>query len=89
MWQPVETAPKDGTKILACYVTENSEYNPITVKWRCYHPNAKGKECWRDSMSDKVIVTHWMPLPKPPYTFFSIFIKLLKALLHKGFRGFI
>lgn len=65
-WQPIETAPKDGSKILACRVTV---YQPETVVWASYHPNAQGKECWRTSSvcgDKRQHLTHWMPLPTPP-----------------------
>ena len=65
-WQPIETAPKDGTVILACF---DKWYHPMAVCWAAYHPNAKGKACWRTSAigGDKVEqLTHWMPLPSPP-----------------------
>ena len=68
-WQPIETAPRDGTPILAMVVidgillartavwisTETSKYNPDGGFWTC--PNLKA-----------IIgeFTHWMPLPEPP-----------------------
>ena len=63
-WQPIETAPKDGTKILVCHI---HYYSPITAWWSSYHPNAKGKETWREDGSNyKLNPTHWMPLPEAP-----------------------
>jgi hypothetical protein len=65
-WDHIDTAPKDGTQILVC-TFPNWRYLPICVRWRNYHPNAKGKECWRDHAGNKVIEpTHWMPEPEPP-----------------------
>ena len=68
-WQPIETAPRDGTLILAMAIyndvvlartakwvkTGVSKYNPEGGYWTC--PNQKS-----------VIgeFTHWMPLPEPP-----------------------
>lgn len=64
-WNPIETAPRDGTVILACninYVT----YSPIAIRWQTYHPNSAGKITWRTLDGWKAEVTHWMPLPEPP-----------------------
>ena len=65
-WQPIETAPKDGTLVLTC--VEGVYYRPITGVWSSYHPNQAGKTCWRTSPvgGDKIAPTHWMPLPDPP-----------------------
>lgn len=68
-WEPIETAPKDGTPILVCYAPQytSNGFLPVAVRWRTYHPNAKGKEEFRDSSGVKVrAITHWMPLPEPP-----------------------
>jgi len=64
MWQPIETAPKDGTPILVCSLN----YWPITACWASYHPNATGKMCWRTApiCGDKVNPLFWMPLMEPP-----------------------
>lgn len=69
-WKPIEIAPKDR-KILGCtWIHELPHlYNPTTIVWASYHPNATGKECWRDSeiCGNKMErVTHWMPIPPPP-----------------------
>lgn len=66
-WLTIDTAPKDGTAILAC--AEGREYVPTTAYWAAYHPNATGKQCWRTSKicGNKIEgLTHWMPLPSPP-----------------------
>ncbi len=58
-WQPIETAPKDMTRVLG-YVEEY-----IVVMWWFTYSN--GRSCWEtvDGESE-VDPTHWMPLPKPP-----------------------
>ena len=66
-WQPIETAPKDGTRILCVMhgVVEivqfdKQEYhkhpNPYWTTWNAYSKN-------RDRGSQPLV---WMPLPEPP-----------------------
>jgi hypothetical protein len=57
MWQPIETAPKDGTRILACNADERAEYI-IVGYFRGAH--------FTDGQWPMIPVTHWMPLPDPP-----------------------
>lgn len=67
MWQPIETAPKDGAEILA------TAKDP-SVKGRNYYGVAQWAEQNRDfpnSVSGwfwpyAIRPTHWMPLPEPP-----------------------
>lgn len=68
-WKLIETAPKDGTTILACCERcyDKNGFAPIAVKWRTYHPNAQGEAEWREMHGHKVQgLTHWMPLPAAP-----------------------
>lgn len=68
-WQPIETAPRDGTTIIVCYARcyDMNGFAPISVQWRAYHPNAEGAKEWRDSNGHRIQgVTHWIPLPPPP-----------------------
>jgi hypothetical protein len=68
-WKLIETAPKDGMTILACYERcyDKNGFAPIAVKWRTYHPNAQGEAEWREMHGHKVQgLTHWMPLPAAP-----------------------
>lgn len=62
-WQPIETAPKDGTEILAC--TEGFPESHRIVHWY------SDAGCWWDhdglfDYPDDPWLTHWMPLPEPP-----------------------
>ena len=72
-WQPIETAPKDGTKILAhCQPLDIETGKPMSfsytnvVWWR----RDKFKDSfwhWRHALNDSAAEpTHWMPLPEPP-----------------------
>ena len=59
-WQPIETAPKDGTQILV-YEPEE-KYTPIYV---VVYDNGK----WIEASGEQYAnwkPTHWMPLPLPP-----------------------
>ena len=62
-WQPIETAPKDGTRILAFFPIINS-YKILTVefirhRWYICPYDSEFKMMGGDP-------THWMPLPNPP-----------------------
>lgn len=61
-WQPIETAPKDGTVIFA--IDSRRDYKAV-VKWT----GAGEWECityYGAPMGLGFSVTHWMPLPEPP-----------------------
>jgi len=60
-WQPIETAPKDGTDMLCCGWRYNQPKNDWfhTVCWW----NGHG---FVDDSGYVDFVTHWMPLPKAP-----------------------
>ena len=80
-WQPIETAPKDGTRVLACKLGFN-----VCIAWWEKLPDdvlahIKTREKWRnidveEFVSEDLWVddwtstwyepTHWMPLPEPP-----------------------
>ncbi len=72
-WQPIETAPKDGTRILLWPVKvhrkEKLTYEEIAVIGYWYEwPNDAGG-AWCGATRSKSIplnLTHWMPLPAAP-----------------------
>lgn len=55
-WQPIETAPKDGTPIL---VADSGPY-AFVVEWNNKH------RAWLGADRSAWEPTHWMPLPEPP-----------------------
>jgi len=61
-WEPMETAPKDGTFCLI-YV-----YNPPCVAQ--YKKNRRSGEEWWETDSGETFPkdkpSYWMPLPEPP-----------------------
>lgn len=63
-WQPIRTAPRDGTPILAFHPAEG--FAPITsidvIWWEGGEDNG-----WLLNGEPLVdAATHWMPLPDPP-----------------------
>jgi hypothetical protein len=67
-WRPIESAPKDGTRILA-WRPELGE--PYIVRWAVDEPFGDVETWTTDSegpgySSELADVTHWMPLPPSP-----------------------
>jgi hypothetical protein len=69
-WQPIETAPKDGTNILLYFPRLRSDIQRIVGHWG---KPMFGKECWFDPSGLKSLSygnaydpTHWIPLPAKP-----------------------
>lgn len=54
-WQPIETAPCDGSRLLLY------AYWSVVGSYR--HFSGPG---WFDDDGNSLIPTHWMPLPDPP-----------------------
>jgi hypothetical protein len=71
-WQPIETAPKDGTRVLVFWA--DGRKCPVDVSWYWDHHDIEyGKvvRTYQRWMSNRYAAngpppTHWMPLPKPP-----------------------
>lgn len=65
-WQPIESAPKDGTKILA--FARNPEYAPDTymavAEWATAKPAFGSVAGWFWPYA--IRPTHWMHLPTAP-----------------------
>lgn len=62
-WQPIETAPKDGTNILVF------GYGDMTVvHWNIYGLYWNLSESGAYAENGEWQPTHWMPLPPPPAT---------------------
>ena len=64
-WQPIETAPKDGTDILAFRPRpkrSSTVHGIISVRWSWL------SDKWVSNWANKDVgqITHWMPLPEPP-----------------------
>lgn len=65
-WQPIETAPKDGTDILV--FTDRGVFEAAFVGdsyWEFAVADFHGCLCCSGNGDNP---THWMPLPQPPET---------------------
>lgn len=69
-WQPIETAPRDGSDILLWLAASNDPADPIGEMvvgyWLAY---ARAFSFAVDINGKHIVAgspTHWMPLPKPP-----------------------
>ena len=81
-WQPIETAPKDGSYVLV-FIPESIQSTAapkpliemarwVTESWDHWEPDGRDKmfrvseDC--SHWSNYEPATHWMPLPDPPVT---------------------
>ncbi len=75
-WQPIETAPKDGTHILLVGIGADNRPMTVIASWTCIehlflssrHPS-QCDDCnkeWYGTSRFGIDFTHWMPLPQPP-----------------------
>jgi len=69
-WQPIESAPRDGTRIIVLTrATEQGPSDVDVVRW--IKPRHHGEFCWTSTESDincTIIyddweVAYWMPMP--------------------------
>lgn len=66
MWQPIETAPKDGRDVDLWVIFDNGEQG------RASNSSYEFGRWWSDycgqlhSSNSDFTPTHWMPLPPPP-----------------------
>ena len=64
VWQPIETAPKDGTQVIAAgrNFGASTDWHRVIAEWR--------ENAWvgEDFMMGETYdyLTHWQPLPAPP-----------------------
>lgn len=63
-WQPIETAPKDGTPVLVHAPGGCTQWKLHTTLWICRWDGR-----WVEAGGEEYTTcepTHWMPLPPPP-----------------------
>jgi hypothetical protein len=68
-WEPIETAPKDGTPFLA---TDGRYYEVLNQPPGCelgvWAETRPGSGVWSGSCVRNIDPTHWMPLPPLPHS---------------------
>lgn len=62
-WRPIETAPKDGTRILCGWPNGVGFGSFDWVPWSATYELGMGHD---SDQYNTGFVTHWMPLPEPP-----------------------
>lgn len=63
-WQPIETAPKDGTRII-CW-GPNLKVAECEWRYEAKRGFSEMRGWFRSNQCPEVQPTHWMPLPPPP-----------------------
>lgn len=70
MWQPIETAPKDGTPVLCAlyYNNDRSYWGQLVICWDDHNHIWTDGVGWEQNLIDEPTETplFWMPLPDPP-----------------------
>jgi hypothetical protein len=75
MWQPIETAPKDGTSIIVMYLHCDTQIVHAAFWLEEYESDEIDETGWwtydwsevsRSKMDYHYTPTHWMPLPPHP-----------------------
>ena len=65
-WQPIETAPRDGTYVLL-YWPRGDGIHETVVEGHFYTARDGDEFWWAVSrLEDRTDPTHWLPLPAPP-----------------------
>jgi alpha-galactosidase/6-phospho-beta-glucosidase family protein len=70
-WQPISTAPKDGTRIDLWGINHLHYAKPgqrrVNVGWGTVRDwMGNERDDWQTWRSEDFEPTHWMPIPKPP-----------------------
>lgn len=64
-WRPIETAPKDGTQIIAYWDGSDGKCKGMAcLSWDTTYHHWKDPLFWRVCFPRRP-PTHWMPLPEP------------------------
>jgi hypothetical protein len=64
-WQPIETAPKDGTDFLGYWVDRFDPRHENSCEIRTRHNLYQWENIFLEAGKD-FRPTHWKPLPEPP-----------------------
>jgi hypothetical protein len=65
-WQPIESAPKDGTEILVCMTHNTPDGGWETIQWVDWQCAPYIWPRFMDRVDIPFAPTHWMSLPAPP-----------------------
>jgi hypothetical protein len=65
-WQPIATAPKDGTAFLAYWVRTYSDGKRYEAAQPYVVAHYSHGRLWPEWIRPDDQPTHWMPLPSPP-----------------------
>lgn len=70
-WQPISTAPKDGTKVLIFIPGRPAGYRVNASSFTVSVHLRNGEEIyrsadWSGAFEERGEPTHWMPLPEEP-----------------------
>lgn len=71
-WQPIDTAPKDGTEVDLWGIDQFAQWGPTHLRGPRRYTNcrwAKGsfeEHVWHHRNHGTIKATHWMQLPDPP-----------------------
>jgi len=65
VWRPIDTAPKDGSRVIVWGVAENGPYSRPHIGAEDAHVAVWNDVGWEDYWLDAWIVgaTHWQPFP--------------------------
>jgi len=63
MWQPIETAPRDGTEVI---VWSKQQSSPYLATWDDTHGWMVPDTCPHSWTELLVMPTHWTTMPTPP-----------------------
>jgi len=64
-WQPIETAPRDGTPFLGAIRWGDHDWEILRMCWQDHTSNFVDAT-YAPFSDDQEQPTHWMPLPEPP-----------------------
>lgn len=64
-WQPIETAPKDGTKLILAKIGLSSDQGPFEVWWASSGSWSARWQNWNDGIEPCGLAdpNYWMPMP--------------------------
>lgn len=73
-WRPIESAPKDGTRVMLCRPRAGNDVRIVFGSWDADPYAQKPRPFWSDDQDRiwgrdhqrKMVPTHWQPLPAPP-----------------------